>query len=123
MNRTTLDDAQIHPAIRARVAPQRDNLVPEVQAAVATHDIVIVGMRHNPYPRKARRLLDKYHLPYTYLEYGSYFSEWDRRFSLKLWTGWPTFPMIFVKGIFVGGASDLELLLKSGEVQKRLAAG
>jgi len=38
-----------------------------------------------------------------------------------MWTGWPTFPMIFVKGIFVGGASDLGKLIASGEIRTMLA--
>jgi monothiol glutaredoxin len=33
-----------------------------------------------------------------------------------MWTGWPTFPMIFHKGVFIGGAADLEKLLESGEI-------
>jgi monothiol glutaredoxin len=28
-----------------------------------------------------------------------------------MWTGWPTFPMIFVDGILIGGNSDLKKLL------------
>jgi glutaredoxin-related protein len=38
-----------------------------------------------------------------------------------MWTGWPTFPMVFVKGILIGGASDLDRLVKSGELQRMLA--
>ena len=41
-----------------------------------------------------------------------------KRLSLKMWSGWPTFPMIFVKGQLIGGASDLAAQLKSGEFQK-----
>ncbi len=36
---------------------------------------------------------------------------------LKMWTGWPTFPMVFVKGTLVGGAADLDRLIASGEIQ------
>ena len=32
----------------------------------------VVGMRMNPFPKKARRLLDAAGLAYKYLEYGSY---------------------------------------------------
>jgi monothiol glutaredoxin len=35
-------------------------------------------------------------LDFIYLEYGSYTKGWRRRLALKMWTGWPTFPMIFV---------------------------
>jgi glutaredoxin-related protein len=37
-----------------------------------------------------------------------------------MWTGWPTFPMVFVKGVLVGGANDLEQLVKSGELKRML---
>src|SRR5438046_10541438 len=56
-------------------------------------------MRQNPFPKKARKLLDEAGLAYKYLEYGSYLGEWRRRLALKMWTGWPTFPMVFVKGV------------------------
>jgi len=37
-----------------------------------------------------------------------------------MWTGWPTFPMVFVRGTLVGGAADLERLIESGELQRLL---
>lgn len=37
-----------------------------------------------------------------------------------MWTGWPTFPMVFVKGTLVGGASDLEALIAGGELARLL---
>jgi glutaredoxin-related protein len=113
-----LEEAKIHPAVREKVATYRTELIREVQAAVAANDVVVVGMRQNPAPKRARRALDAAGIPYKYMEYGSYFSEWRRRLGLKMWTGWGTFPMIWVKGVFIGGADDLEKLLKSGEVKR-----
>lgn len=118
MPRSILPEDRIHPAVRAKVANYRSDIVKEVQAAVAANDIVVVGMRMNPFPRKARRLLDAAGLAYAYLEYGSYLSQYRRRLGLKLWTGWPTFPMVFVKGVLVGGANDLERLIASGELAR-----
>ena len=60
-------------------------------------------------------------LPCHYLSYGSYLSDWRGRLALKMWTGWPTFPMVFVKGVFVGGADDLASLIASGELKRLLA--
>jgi len=94
----------------------RADTVQEVQSIVASNDIVVVGMAQNPHPRRARKLLDAHAIPYKYLEYGSYLSGWRRRLALKMWTGWPTFPMIFVKGVLIGGASDLDALVQSGEL-------
>jgi glutaredoxin-related protein len=116
--RPILEEAKIHPAVRGKVANYRADVVKEVQDAVAANAIVVVGMRMNPWPRKARRMLDAAGLPYKYLEYGSYLGEWRKRLVLKMWSGWPTFPMIFVKGVLIGGAQDLERLVQSGELKK-----
>ncbi|MBL8336535.1 MAG: glutaredoxin [Rhodoferax sp.] len=121
MPRPLLDEARIHPAIRDTVARHHADIVQEVEAAVAAHPVVVVGMAQNPMPKKARKLLDAAGVAYHYLEYGSYFNTWRRRNALKMWTGWPTFPMIFVCGVLVGGASDLQALLDSGALKKMLA--
>jgi len=121
MHRNVLDEAQVHPAAREVIAKNHVDLIQEVQAAIAANDVVIVGMSQNPFPKKARKSLDTQGIPYKYLEYGSYFSNWKRRTALKMWTGWPTFPMIFVKGVLVGGATDLDALIKNGELSRMLA--
>ena len=118
MPRSILSEVQVHPAVRGKMASHGADIVKEVQDAVAGNEIVVVGMRQNPFPKKARRLLDDAGLAYRYLEYGSYFGGWRRRLALKMWTGWPTLPMVFVKGVLVGGASDLERLLESGELKR-----
>jgi glutaredoxin-related protein len=118
MPRRVLEENRIHPEIRDRIANYRNDIVKEVEAAVAGNDIVIVGMRYNPWPKKARKMLDDAGFRYKYLEYGSYLREWRRRLALKMWAGWPTFPMVFVKGVLVGGATDLEKLVASGELKE-----
>src|SRR5262245_61595545 len=117
MPRQILDEANIHPAVRDKIAGYRADLIAEVRAAVAANDIVVVGMRQNPAPKRARKVLDAAGVKYAYLEYGSYFSLWRRRLGLKMWTGWPTFPMIWVKGVFVGGADDVIKLIEKGELK------
>jgi monothiol glutaredoxin len=116
MTRFILEEAQIHPAVRMTVARHERAIVQEVRDAVAAHPIVVVGMKTNPYPRRARKALAEAGLPCHYLEYGSYFSQWRARTALKMWSGWPTFPMVFVKGQLVGGAQDLERLIATGDL-------
>lgn len=84
------------------------DVVKEVEKAVTDHEWVIVGMRQNPVVKKARKILDSRGVKYHYIEYGSYFGEWKKRLAIKLWSGWPTFPQVFHKGVLVGGAKDLE---------------
>lgn len=120
--RPQLDASQIHPDIHEKIRDAHRDLVEEVRAAVESHPVVVVGMAQNPHVKKARTLLATAEVPFEYLEYGSYFSQWRRRLALKAWTGWPTFPMVFVKGQLVGGAADLEKLIKKGEVSKEATA-
>ena len=120
MSRPILDESHIHPAVREKIATDRVDIVREVQAAIAASDVVVVGMAQNPMPKQARKALDAAGIAYKYLEYGSYLREWRRRTALKMWTGWQTFPMVFVKGVLVGGASDLARLIASGELKKML---
>ena len=123
MPRPVLEEARIHPAIRNKVAESRQTIVREVMAAIAANDVVVVGMGVNPFPGKARKALDAIPQPYKYLGYGSYFSLWRPRSALKMWTGWPTLPMVFVKGTLVGGYNDLQKLVESGEFKTMLAFG
>jgi len=120
MARNILDEAHIHPAIRGTIANFHADIVREVQAAITAADVVVVGMRQNPFPKRARKALHAASVPFRYLEYGSYLRDWRRRNALKMWTGWPTFPMIFVKGVLIGGAADLERLIQSGELKLML---
>ena len=122
MPRPILAEAQIHPAIREQISRHEHAIVNEVQAAVAQHAVVVIGMASNPYPKKARKALDAAGVAHHDLDYGSYFSMWRQRNALKLWTGWPTFPMIFVDGMLIGGFQDLKVLAESGELMTLLNA-
>ena len=120
MSRTVLEEARLHPAIRDTVATAHADIVHNVQAASTSNPVVVVGMAGNPFVRKAKKALDAAGIAYHYLENGSYFSEWRKRNALKMWSGWPTFPMVFVKGTLVGGAGELEQLISSGELKRML---
>ncbi len=120
MPRPILDESHIHPAIQEKIATHEQGIVGEVQAAMAEHSVVVVGMGMNPFPRKACKALDGAGIAYKYLEFGNYLSDWRRRNALKLWTGWPTMPMVFVRGMLVGGANDLISLIDNGELKNLL---
>ncbi|MEO8135240.1 MAG: glutaredoxin domain-containing protein [Betaproteobacteria bacterium] len=121
MARNVLPEDRIHAAIREEIAGHESSIIGEVEAAIAANKVVVVGMKQNPVVKQAKKALDAAGVPYAYLEYGSYLRVWRRRTALKIWTGWPTFPMVFVKGTLVGGARDLDALIKSGELTRLLA--
>jgi monothiol glutaredoxin len=120
MQRPLLPEDRVDPAIRERIASNHRDMIDEVEAAIAANDVVVVGMRQNPHPRRARKALTAAGIAFKYLEYGSYLSTWRRRTVLKIWSGWPTFPMVFVKGVLIGGADDVQKLLDSGDLARRL---
>ena len=120
MPRQTLDETRLHPAIRDTVANLHADIVHNVNAAALSNPVLVVGMAGNPFCRRARRLLGEAGIAFHYLGYGSSFSEWQPRSALKSWSGWPTFPMVFVKGSLIGGAQDLEKLIRSGEIKRLL---
>jgi monothiol glutaredoxin len=120
MPRQILDESRMHPAIRDKIANLNADIVHNVHAAAGSNPVLVVGMRGNPHCRRARAALVAASVPHHCLEYGSYLSAWRQRNALKMWTGWPTFPMVFVKGSLVGGATDLQRLIDSGELKRLL---
>ena len=111
MERHLLPVDRIAPSIREKIATHERDIVDEVIAAIAKNDVVVVGMAQNPHPKRVRKALDEADVPFAYLEYGNYLGPWRRRNALKMWTGWWTFPMVFVKGTFVGGANETIALI------------
>ena len=120
MPRLVLEEAHIHPAVRDAIANHHVDVVHNVQSAANSNPVFVVGMAQNPFWRRAKVALEAAGQPYHYLEFGSYFSQWRRRNALKMWTGWPTFPMVFVRGVLVGGYEELKGLIASGELKRLL---
>jgi glutaredoxin-related protein len=118
MERATLSADKVSPAARDIIAGLHRAIVDEVAATVAKDRVVVVGMAQNPFVKKARRLLEEAGVKFTYLEYGSYLSKWKERLAIKLWAGFPTFPMVFVDGTLIGGHSELTKLKDEGKLPK-----
>ena len=116
--RPTLSTDKVSPEVDALVASFHRNIVDEVVAAVSRDPVVVVGMAQNPVVKKARKLLDEAGIKYTYLEYGSYLGTWKERLAIKLWAGFPTFPMVFMDGVLVGGHSELVKLQAAGKLTR-----
>ena len=118
MARPTLSSDKVSPEATDLVAQFHRAIVDEVAAAVAKDHVVVVGMATNPFVKKARKQLEEEGVQFTYLEYGSYFSKWKERLAIKLWAGFPTFPMVFVNGTLIGGNSELEKYRAAGRLKK-----
>lgn len=113
------EDHKTDPVREAQASLGRE-ILQEVRTAVERDPIVVVGMAQNPVVKKVRRALTDAGLTFTYLEYGSYLSQWRKRLAIKLWSGWPTFPQVFVKGMLFGGHDETAAALADGSLRKRL---
>lgn len=113
--RNQLSTDKIAPEAMSKMASFHSDVVGYVAGEVAAHRVVVVGMKQNPVVKKARKALDDVGAEYTYIEYGSYMGEWKKRLAIKLWSGWPTFPQVFVDGTLLGGADELAAAIASGK--------
>lgn len=105
--RPLLNQNQLAESATKAIESFHTDCVKEVEEAIKTNKIVIVGMKQNPVVSKARKVLEGANLSYKYIEHGSYFSKWKPRLAIKLWSGWPTFPMVFIDGKLIGGCKEL----------------
>ncbi len=118
--RRQLDTSRIAPEAAKKMGDFHADVVREVEEAVAKNDVVVVGMAQNPHVKNVRKALDEAGVRFTYLEYGSYFGEWKKRLAIKLWSGWATFPQVFVRGVLLGGEDLTKAALADGSLRARL---
>jgi monothiol glutaredoxin len=120
VTRPRLEERSIAPAALAAIESFQANIVREVRETVQRDAVVVVGMAQNPHVRRVRQALDQAHVAHTYLEYGSYLSAWRQRLAIKLWSGWPTFPQVFVRGVLLGGEDLTKAALADGSLRSTL---
>lgn len=118
--RNILDPRKIAPAVAQQAAAFHAEVVSAVQQAVQSQPLVVVGMAQNPFVKKVRKALDDAGVSFTYIEHGSYLSKWRQRLAIKLWSGWPTFPQVFVNGVLIGGYEHTVKALSDGSLKDML---
>lgn len=108
------------PSVADAMARFHPETVDQVRATVERDAVVVVGMAQNPFVKKVRQALTTAGLAYTYLEYGSYLGMWKERLAIKLWSGWSTFPQVFVRGVLLGGHDETVKAISDGSLRERL---
>ncbi len=118
--REILAQDSIAPEALDHLTTKHADVVVEVKAAIAKSPIVVVGMAQNPHVKRVRKALSEAGFQFTYLEYGSYLSQWGKRLAIKIWSGWRTFPQVFVNGVLLGGADLTQAAIESGKLRELL---
>ena len=113
---------KIHPKAQSAREAFHSAVISEVSGAVEKEAVVVVGMAWNPFCSKAVNLLTEKGIAHRYLEYGNYLSGWKPRLAIKMWSGWPTFPQVYIGGEFVGGCDIMIAAYQSGELAETLEA-
>lgn len=114
MSRPELQQPKCTDTAKKKIEGFKSDTLNEVRGAIVAHKIVVVGMALNPHVKRARKALDAAGATHHYLGYGSYTGAWKERLAIKIWSGWPTFPQVFVDGQLVGGANEVEALIADG---------
>lgn len=96
------------------------DVVAEVVELVESNDVVVIGMGWNPHVKRATKALSEAGIPFSELSIGNYSAKWKERLAIKMWAGWPTFPMVFVKGALLGGADHTVKAIESGDLARLL---
>ncbi len=110
-----------HELAETKVGRFHADTLSEVTGLVAREPVVVIGMGWNPHVRRARRALDAAGVAYTYYGVGNYLTGWKPRLAIKMWSGWPTFPQVFVQGELIGGADQAQKALAEGIITDKLA--
>lgn len=116
--RPLLSDTARTSTVADKMSGFHSQIVQEVAQAVSRDPVVVVGMAQNPVVKRVREALKEANVDYTYLEYGSYFGKWKERLAIKLWSGWPTFPQVFVRGTLIGGNEETRAALADGSFKQ-----
>lgn len=120
--RPLLERTRITPEAERQITQFHADIVQEVARTVAESPVVVVGMAQNPVVKRARKALQEAGIEFKYLEYGSYFTGWKQRLAIKLWSGWPTFPQVFVRGVLLGGADQTIPALADGSLRRMMTS-
>jgi len=118
--RKVLSDDRVSGRIQKMMSEFHPEAIERVEQAISANKVVVVGMRGNYFVKKALRNLVRWNVAFEYCEFGSYFSQYNERVTLKMWSGYSTFPMIFVNGVLIGGNSDMEAEKAEGSFERRL---
>jgi monothiol glutaredoxin len=119
--RALLDPSHVAPEALRQISTFHADVVAGVQRALKESAVVVVGMAQNPHVKNVRKALTEGGIEFKYIEHGSYFSKWSERLAIKLWSGWPTFPQVFVNGTLLGGEDLTVAAIRDGSLARMLA--
>jgi glutaredoxin-related protein len=119
-SRPRLEDRFVSPQVLSFLEGFHAESVHRIKEAVSRDAVVVIGMAGNSHVKNVRRALAEAGVEHRYIEIGGYLSKWRERLAIKLWSGWPTFPQVFVRGVLIGGENLTKAALADGSLKSSL---
>lgn len=100
------------------------NVMQRIEEQISEHPVMLYMKGTPDFPQcgfsaRAVQILGQCGAEFAYV---NVFEEQEIREGLKTFSGWPTFPQLFIQGELVGGSDIMLELYESGELPKMLAA-
>lgn len=94
-----------------------------IEEQLSSHDIMLYMKGTPDFPQcgfsgQTVAALNAVGKPYSFV---NIFEDEEIREGLKVYSNWPTFPQLYVKGELIGGADIVLEMYNSGELQELLA--
>ena len=96
--------------------------VEELQCMINNFEIVVVGVQLNSKSRQVSTLLQASEHDFKELYLRPWLMDRRKKLAVMLWSGWPTFPQVFIRGMLIGGEQELRRAIQNGELAHRLAS-
>jgi monothiol glutaredoxin len=98
-------------------------VIERIQKQLADHTVILYMKGSPSFPQcgfsaKAVQILENCGVDYAYI---NIFEDPELRENLKIYSQWPTFPQLYVRGELVGGSDIMIELFQQGELQKILS--
>ena len=89
---------------------------------INNYGIVVIGVKFSPKNIYVNSLLQNTDHNVKELYLRPWMLDKDKKLAVMLWSGWPTFPQIFIRGMLIGGEQELRRAIRNGEFDHRLAS-
>lgn len=97
---------------------QYTELLTNLANQIETDTVVVIDISNGAYIEKIDSIFRMKGLEISYVEVGTPFTKIQERDAIKAWSGWHTFPQIFVNGYLIGGHEELRKAFDDGTLDK-----
>jgi glutaredoxin-related protein len=84
-------------------------LLTSISVSVEKNTCVVITIENGPYTRQILEILKDNGIEVQLIEIGTPFTKIKEREMVKIWSGWDSFPQIYLNGFLLGGYEELKL--------------